>query len=47
MEATERFERTQIRFLDDVLCILFIAQQPPGQIVRGIEMGQHRRFKRR
>ena len=39
MEPTERFERTQIRFLDHILRILFISHQPSGQIVRGVEVG--------
>src|SRR6266567_8858820 len=46
MESTERFERSQIRLLNHILRILFIAKEPSGQIVRGIEMGQDRLLKR-
>ena len=38
VESAERFERTQISLLNDVLRILFVAKQPSRQIVRSIKM---------
>jgi hypothetical protein len=46
MESTERFECPQISLLNHILRIVFIAQQPSGQIVGCIKMGQQRFFKR-
>ena len=46
MESTERFECPQIRLLNHILRIVFIAKEPPGQIVGCIKMRQQRFFKR-
>ena len=47
MESTERFERPQIRLLNHILRIVFIAKEPSGQIVGCVKMRQQRFFKRR
>src|SRR2546430_16689793 len=46
MESTERFECPQIRLLNDILRIVFIAKEPSSQIVGCIKMRQQRFFKR-
>src|SRR5207247_10310320 len=47
MESAERLECTQIRFLNDVLRILFVMKQPSGEVVGRIHVRQHCFFKRR